>query len=275
MAAGWRSRKTKRASGQHSRSWSTMKTLFGVLSTMIRLPLRSSSRCSSRSHSRKRSPCAPSPSSCIGAPRPAAPHAHARRARRWSSCGAWISGWLLSSTRSSVEPERMRAEDEDGRRRPAGRRAATATRRARGGRSGDAPAHRDDAAPRGARASVAVDASPAGSRALTVAATRGRRCTVREPTHGRRPAARLVRRRSGLVAWWHARRRAAQPADLAPLPHRAARRARRRPVGALGGHARGQPRPLPGARRRRDRRARRARSPWSSSSSSGSCAARR
>ena len=42
----------KRASGHASRRRSTMKTLLGVLSAMIDLPLAASSRCSRRSHSR-------------------------------------------------------------------------------------------------------------------------------------------------------------------------------------------------------------------------------
>ena len=67
IAAGWRSRKMKRASGQQARSRSAMKTLFGVLSTIIRLPLPASSRCSTRSHSRYSSPSASEPELAHGA----------------------------------------------------------------------------------------------------------------------------------------------------------------------------------------------------------------
>ena len=104
-AAGWRSRKTNRASGQQAAIRSQTSTLLGVLTTSRGLPLRRSASASTRSQSMcsRSSVVSSSPSReawihCVSARTP--------RCLSGSSGGAYSSEWLPRMTRSSVEPDR-------------------------------------------------------------------------------------------------------------------------------------------------------------------------
>lgn len=115
MDAGYRSRKTNRASGQQVAMRRQAKTLLGVFSTRTGLPLRVSSRCRRRSHTM----CSMSLwvwPRCVIACRTGSVVRPTVVRRKCVSMGEWIREWLFSMTRSSVEPERTDDSRNTGRR---------------------------------------------------------------------------------------------------------------------------------------------------------------
>ena len=104
-AAGWRRRNTNCASGQAAAIRSQTRTLLGVLTTSVGLPLRRSASKSTRSQSMcsRSSVVSSSPSReawihCVSARTP--------RCFSGNSGGAYSCEWLPRMTRTSVEPDR-------------------------------------------------------------------------------------------------------------------------------------------------------------------------